>query len=163
MKINMGREKDFERMMIQTAKVYGCDISFQTNVTVMDNPIESCTDVTIRRENGKQQMHHIVWNNVLSLTDAAVSIWASWFEYYYGTKNKPTYGPYSEMMRKYVQNDLSHGIENVIFNDPATIVFWLDGTKTVVKCGEDDIFDPEKGLAMAIAKKSLGNQGCEGR
>lgn len=50
-------------------------------------------------------------------------------------------------------------IKNVIFNDPATIVFWSDGTKTVVKCGDGDIFDPEKGLAMAIAKKALGNKG----
>ena len=50
-------------------------------------------------------------------------------------------------------------INNVIFNDPATIVFWADGTKTIVKKGENDIFDPEKGLAMAIAKKALGNKG----
>ena len=48
-------------------------------------------------------------------------------------------------------------IENVIFNDPATIVFWQDGTKTVVKC-HDGVFDPEKGLAMAISKKALGNK-----
>ena len=47
-------------------------------------------------------------------------------------------------------------IKNVIFNDPATIVLWADGTKTVVKCGENDIYDPEKGLAMAVAKKYLG-------
>ena len=47
-------------------------------------------------------------------------------------------------------------IKNVIFNDPATIVFWSDGTKTVVKCGENDIYDPEKGLAMAVSKKCLG-------
>jgi hypothetical protein len=47
-------------------------------------------------------------------------------------------------------------IKNVIFNEPATIVFWSDGTKTVVKCGENDIYDPEKGLAMAVAKKFLG-------
>lgn len=47
-------------------------------------------------------------------------------------------------------------IKNVIFNDPATIVFWSDGAKTVVKCGENDIYDPEKGLAMAVAKKYLG-------
>lgn len=50
-------------------------------------------------------------------------------------------------------------IKNVIFNDPATIVFWADGTKTVVKCQEGDIFDPEKGLTMAIAKKVYGNKG----
>lgn len=49
-------------------------------------------------------------------------------------------------------------IEKVIFNDPATIVFWSDNTKTVVKA-EGELFDPEKGLAMAISKKALGNQG----
>jgi hypothetical protein len=50
-------------------------------------------------------------------------------------------------------------IKNVIFNDPATIVFWSDGTKTVVKCQPGDKFDPEKGLAMAITKKTMGNTG----
>ena len=49
-------------------------------------------------------------------------------------------------------------IENVIFNDPATIVFWRDGSKTVVKA-KDEPYDPEKGLAMAIAKKAYGNEG----
>lgn len=48
-------------------------------------------------------------------------------------------------------------IRKVVFNDPATIVFWSDNTKTVVKCGPDDIFDKEKGLAMAIVKKMAGN------
>lgn len=50
-------------------------------------------------------------------------------------------------------------IKKVIFNDPATIVLWEDNTKTVVKSGEDETFDPEKGLAMAISKKALGNCG----
>ena len=50
-------------------------------------------------------------------------------------------------------------IKNVIFNPPATIVFWEDCTKTIVKAGDNDIFDPEKGLAMAITKKALGNEG----
>lgn len=48
-------------------------------------------------------------------------------------------------------------IKDVIFNDPATIVMWSDGTKTVVKAKNED-FDPEKGLAMAISKKNLGNK-----
>lgn len=49
------------------------------------------------------------------------------------------------------------GIEKVIFNDPATIVLWKDGTKTIVKCTEADTYDEEKGLAMAIIKKLYGN------
>lgn len=54
-------------------------------------------------------------------------------------------------------------IKKVIFNYPATIVLWSDGSKTVVKCQDGDIYDPEKGLAMAISKKALGNKGnyCE--
>lgn len=50
-------------------------------------------------------------------------------------------------------------IKDVIFNNPATIVFWKDGTKTVVKCQGKEKFDPEKGLAMAIVKKIYGNKG----
>lgn len=52
---------------------------------------------------------------------------------------------------------LSAEINNVIFNDPATIVFWSDGSKTVVKCSENDTFDPMTGLSMAICKKVLGD------
>lgn len=48
-------------------------------------------------------------------------------------------------------------IRKVIFNDPATVVLWSDGTKTVVKCGPEDTYDMEKGLAMAIVKKMAGN------
>lgn len=50
------------------------------------------------------------------------------------------------------------GIERVLFNNPATIVFWTDGTKTVVKCRKGDVWDAEKGLAMACAKKLMGNR-----
>lgn len=48
-------------------------------------------------------------------------------------------------------------ITDVKFNGPATIVFWSDDTKTVVKCSENDVYDKEKGLAMAIVKKIIGN------
>lgn len=48
-------------------------------------------------------------------------------------------------------------VEKVIFNKPATIVFWSDGTKTVVKCGENDTYDKEKGFYIACAKKLFGN------
>lgn len=53
-------------------------------------------------------------------------------------------------------------ITNVIFNPPATIVFWSDKTKTVVKCDyEQEKYDPEKGIAMAIAKKTMGDNKYE--
>lgn len=49
--------------------------------------------------------------------------------------------------------------EKVIFNDPATIVIWKDGSKTVVKCQKNDEYDPEKGVALCFMKKALGNKG----
>jgi len=49
--------------------------------------------------------------------------------------------------------------EKIIFNKPATIVIWKDGTKTVVKCQKNDVYDPEKGMALCFMKKALGNHG----
>lgn len=56
------------------------------------------------------------------------------------------------------EHNIRGRIKNVKFNPPATIVFWTDNTKTVVKCNGED-YDPEKGLAMCICKKVLGNKG----
>lgn len=53
--------------------------------------------------------------------------------------------------------DDDSSISRVIFNNPATIILWGDGTKTVAKTHGDDAFDPEKGFAVACAKKLLGN------
>lgn len=49
-------------------------------------------------------------------------------------------------------------IKNIDFQPPLTVVVWSDGTKTFVRCAEDEKFDPEKGAAMAIAKKAMGNK-----
>lgn len=74
----------------------------------------------------------------------------------YGIKNpKVTVNEHNEVTIDIHDGD--YYITKVIFNDPATIVFWSDGTKTVVKCCEDDTFDKEKGLAMAVCKKVSGN------
>ena len=58
----------------------------------------------------------------------------------------------------YMHYDIRRFIKKVKFNPPATIVFWTDNTKTVVKCNGED-YDPEKGLAMCISKKVLGDKG----
>lgn len=59
----------------------------------------------------------------------------------------------AEFYRRYFE------ISKVIFNEPATIVIWADGTKTVVKAQDGEEFDPEKGMAMAISKRALGDKG----
>lgn len=74
----------------------------------------------------------------------------------------------------------AYGIEKVVFQNPATIVYWSDGTKTVVNCMDNveirkkivdgkevtvrkprkcDTYSEENGLAMAIVKKWAGNNG----
>lgn len=49
-------------------------------------------------------------------------------------------------------------IKDIKVNGPATIVFWADGTKTVVKCGAEDLYDAEKAVAMCFMKKALGSR-----
>lgn len=47
--------------------------------------------------------------------------------------------------------------KRVIYNYPATIVLWEDGTKTVVKCQDGETYQKETGLALCYMKKALGN------
>lgn len=49
-------------------------------------------------------------------------------------------------------------ITKVIYQNPATIVFWSDGTKTVSKCDSNDTYDEEKGLILCIMKKVFPNK-----
>lgn len=68
-----------------------------------------------------------------------------------GMETKYSYSPCKERYR-------IPSIVKVIYNPPATIILWEDETKTVVKCCETDIYDPEKGFAMAVIKKLCGNE-----
>lgn len=43
--------------------------------------------------------------------------------------------------------------KQIVFNPPATVVFWEDGTKTVVKCEKHQEFNPYFGFVSALAKK----------
>jgi hypothetical protein len=47
-------------------------------------------------------------------------------------------------------------IKEVIYNNPATIVLWSDGSKTTSKVDPLDIYNPEFGLLICILKKLVG-------
>ena len=49
-------------------------------------------------------------------------------------------------------------IDQVILNDPATIVIFKDGTKEVVKTTEGDTYQPDIGVAMALVRKLFGSR-----
>ena len=55
------------------------------------------------------------------------------------------------------KNFYSLNVSKIIFNPPATIVFWKDGTKTVVKCAAEDEFSEYYGFLAALGKKVYEN------
>ena len=57
-----------------------------------------------------------------------------------------------------IYNEKNHKVETiyitkVIYNNPATIVFWSDGTKTTSKALKGDKYSEENGLIYCIIKK----------
>ena len=99
------------------------------------------------------------------------------------TINTSSYAPYKLMLPDNVMSDIMEsieknfrverkpkpverkifktpGIKKVIFNEPTTIVYWDDGTKTVVQCSEEDTFNKDAGIALCMMKKMFGNDGA---
>lgn len=53
---------------------------------------------------------------------------------------------------------ISYKVVKVIYNNPATIVIWDDGTKTISKCSAEDTYNPTTGLTVAVLKKLVGGE-----
>lgn len=52
--------------------------------------------------------------------------------------------------------------KELIFQDEkTTIINWTDGTKTIVKCSDDDVFSPEAGIALCYMKKFITDNDSE--
>ena len=49
-------------------------------------------------------------------------------------------------------------IKKIIYNPPATIILWNDGTKTTSKCEYGDVYSKEMGFMLCVLKKKYGNQ-----
>lgn len=149
--MNLTKEKldAFCEMMEKELDKLGCSICYKTDTAV------NKTDVDIYHTTLGPKHYLVEWNKVRSLTEAAVPILSD-------VKMQIEVEKYCDEDIKQVRNlyySLSLTIKDVIFNPPATIVFWMDGTKTVVKDRGEVFYDPEKGMAMAVAKKAFGNQG----
>lgn len=48
--------------------------------------------------------------------------------------------------------------KQVILNDPATVVIWEDGTKTVTKAKDGDEYDDKVGLLLCAVRKASNNR-----
>ena len=135
--MNLTKEKldVFCEMMDKELDKLGCSIGYKTDTAVHK------TDVDIYHATLGPKHYLVQWDEVRSLTEAAVAILSD-----VKMRLNLNYMP-----------DLT--IKDVIFNPPATIILWMDGTKTVVKDQGEVFYDPEKGMAMATAKKAFGNKG----
>ena len=139
----------FCEMMGKELDKLGCSICYKTDTAV------NMTDINIYHSTLSPKHYLVEWDKVRSLTEAAVPILSD-------VKMQIEVEKYCDEDIKQVRNlyyGLSLTVKDVIFNPPATIVFWMDGTKTVVKDQGEVFYDPEKGMAMAVAKKAFGNQG----
>lgn len=98
-------------------------------------PLESWVD-----QNRKQEISLMSWIDRNRMPEAA---------------HEPGLIIFNEVKTKLIERI----VKRVIFNDPVTVVIWTDGSKTIVRCQDGEPYDPEKGLAMCMAKKMLGNNG----
>lgn len=46
-------------------------------------------------------------------------------------------------------------IKQVIYSNPVTVIIWGDGTKTISRCDDDDIYDELTGFMLCVFKKAL--------
>lgn len=64
-------------------------------------------------------------------------------------------GLMKELTKMNLYKNLPSTVEKIVYNGPATIVFWKDGTKTVVKCHEGDQFDEVTGFLLCCLRKMM--------
>lgn len=134
----MNRVKDF-------AKQNGLSVSYKTDMN------KAYTTLTVKRcEPFDSITYEIDWHEVDDVYEVVMVIIDNIRESLVTPLKKNT----SESAKPAVV-DLPE-IEKVIYNYPATIVFWADGTKTIMKCHVDDVYTREAGLAWCIAKKAVG-------
>ena len=64
----------------------------------------------------------------------------------------------STILNSYLNDNIKiPEVDRIIYNDPVTIVFWKDGTKTKVRCAKDAVFDKYNGFLAALGIKIYGN------
>lgn len=64
-------------------------------------------------------------------------------------------GLMKELTKMNFYKNIPSMVEKITYNGPATIVFWNDGTKTVIKCHEGDQFDEVTGFLLCCLRKMM--------
>lgn len=66
-----------------------------------------------------------------------------------------THNPYIKYFSLKENDAYINNIDRIICNPPATIIIWKNGNKSIVKCMDTDIYNPEQGIAMCLLKQML--------
>ena len=100
-----------------------------------------------------QQQSSLIYNSTeLTINTSSITVEQSLYSIPYVRLEGELIG-----MRPASKHNISLKAKKVIYNNPATVVLWEDGTKTVVKCDSKDEYNPMLGLALCYMKKALGN------
>lgn len=144
--ITIDKLNGFYDVLQENANTYCLSVSMETNGTLTGSA-DPVSNIMIS-DGLDNRLYVVRWKEAKSLTEAATPILADALVYF---------GKVPTVTRKPVLES-RFDISNVIFNGPATIVMWKDGTKTVVKCQDGDCYSEETGLALCFMKKALGNK-----
>jgi hypothetical protein len=120
---------------------------------VMPGRAQGRTEIRRRMEEAQQRL--IMENSVFGVS-GPVSTYSVLCKLNYEYRNNKNWKEALDIFMDKHNRIKKPQIKDIIWNGPATIVFWKDGTKTVVKCADCDVPNYEKGLAMAICKKVYG-------
>ena len=162
MKFDSHAKEEFEDQIRDQAWRLG----FSANFVYPTNSSQVVRIVFERSDNPNiQYSYGVNFDEVDNLTSAAVPIFVDLNLRYKLPSTTTDYNKMHYYTKRHflgfndrLESDIRKFIKKVIFNPPATVVLWIDGTKTVVKA-QGDNFDSWTGLAMAISKKALGNKG----
>ena len=103
---------------------------------------------------GEGKMKINIHTGGIMSNDSAVSTYKMMANKMYGPGLNPGIVCYRYPSGNQYYNDIRDVIKKVQINEKKKVVtiVWTDGRVTLAKCGENDIWDPEKGLLVCIAK-----------
>ena len=160
------RQKDADEVQKEideaTKKIYEkLDIKFDADMTACEyckRDVDICKEfiaATLKAKNSTTEPFIVFNNKVMTLAEFDAFINDT------NNKEEKNMGPkdttFSEFCRRLYWGAIT-AIKptKVLIQGTATIIWWSDGTKTVVKCQKGDKIDPEKGIAMCVMKKFMG-------
>ena len=153
-------EKNLMRMVVRAEEIFKIE-PYRTEDDVKNEPL-------------KKDIIKEYWDKAISEGHIGGYLQADTNVVIHKDKSSLLYSGMSEAVIDYLDNDMksiyktyldNYGFhtlpvpKKILFNSPATIVFWEDGDKTVVKCMKEDIYDKEKGFVLCLLKKMLGKKG----